>query len=285
MLTKKFLVICAFFSKLLSAGRYIKTMLDFLRKSYYNFKEIGKFFDKTVKIVQNFEVKNKKDSFADQLKTLILSGRIKVGDKLPPERELAENYGISRCSVNQGLLDLERAGFIRIEPRKGAYVAEYFENATPETLAAIMNYDADLVDRRLFTDLMEMRILVECECARLTCANRRGEVLDALHTSAERLFSADDESLVDAIYGFHRCVVRSTGNLAYALIFQSFETLLRRLISVRYSNRAELKRMLPKYVELVSALILGEAERASALMYDILKSGEGYLSEYLSTRE
>ena len=49
-----------------------------------------------------------------------------------------------------------------------------------------------------FSDLMEMRILVECECARLTCANRRGEVLDALHTSAERLFSADDESLVDA---------------------------------------------------------------------------------------
>ena len=49
--------------------------------------------------------------------------------------------GISRGSVNQGILDMARMGFLRIVPRRGTFVADYVRNATPETLAAIMSYD------------------------------------------------------------------------------------------------------------------------------------------------
>ena len=81
---------------------------------------------------------NRKAYFIGVMKRRILSGKLKPGDRIPPERELAGELGISRGSVNQGMLDLARMGFLRIAPRKGAFVAEYVKSATPETLASII---------------------------------------------------------------------------------------------------------------------------------------------------
>ena len=101
-----------------------------------------------------------KAGFVEIMEAKIFSGELKPGDRLPPERELALQLGISRGSVNQGILDMARMGFLRIVPRRGTFVADYVRNATPETLAAIMSYDSALVDSALFKDLMELRILV-----------------------------------------------------------------------------------------------------------------------------
>ena len=70
--------------------------------------------------MQTGERKNRKLSFIEIMKKQILSGERKPGDRLPPERELAAQLGFSRGSVNQGMLDLARMGFLRIVPRKGA---------------------------------------------------------------------------------------------------------------------------------------------------------------------
>lgn len=72
------------------------------------------------------ENKNRRASFMEIMKNRILSGELKPGDRLPPERELAEQLGFSRGSVNQGMLDLARMGFLRIVPRRGAFVANMF---------------------------------------------------------------------------------------------------------------------------------------------------------------
>lgn len=121
--------------------------------------------------------KSLKAGFVEIMEAKIFSGELKPGDRLPPERELALQLGISRGSVNQGILDMARMGFLRIVPRRGTFVADYVRNATPETLAAIMSYDSALVDSALFKDLMELRILVERECTRLACANLTPESL------------------------------------------------------------------------------------------------------------
>ena len=86
------------------------------------------------------------------MKNRILSGELKPGDRLPPERELAEQLGFSRGSVNQGMLDLARMGFLRIVPRRGAFVAEYVQQATPETLDRVSMYAAKPA-RSMFSSL------------------------------------------------------------------------------------------------------------------------------------
>ena len=56
---------------------------------------------------------------------MILSGRLMVGEKLPPERELAESMQVSRAVVNSGITELARKGFLIIKPRVGTFVADY----------------------------------------------------------------------------------------------------------------------------------------------------------------
>lgn len=95
------------------------------------------------------KTKTIKGNFIETLKSKILSGQLKPGDRLPPEREIAKEIGISRGSVNQAIVELDRIGFLRIMPRQGTYVAEFSNNATPETLSAIMSYDSTAINSQL----------------------------------------------------------------------------------------------------------------------------------------
>lgn len=227
------------------------------------------------------DTKNLKASFVEIIKTKILSGELKPGDKLPPERELAARAGISRGSVNQAILDLERMGFLRIAPRKGTFVAEYVKNATPETLSAIMSYDSALIDSTLFRDLMQMRILVERECTRLACLTLTPQSLAALQARSDAIYSADDDNVADEVYRFHKCIVEISGNTAYAMVFQSFKKLLRNLINVHYSNRVELKNSLPRFAALTDAIAHRNTAKAEELIESILTQAMGYLDVYL----
>ena len=53
-----------------------------------------------------------KDLFISHIEAMILSGELPVGQKLPPERQLAQSMGVSRAVVNSGVVELERRGFL-----------------------------------------------------------------------------------------------------------------------------------------------------------------------------
>ena len=72
----------------------------------------------------------------------IFSGEYQIGQQLPPERELAQELGVSRSLVNTGILELANQGFIRIIPRQGSIVADYKKNGTLQVLSALMNCDS-----------------------------------------------------------------------------------------------------------------------------------------------
>lgn len=222
--------------------------------------------------------RNLKNSFVETIKERILSGELKPGDRMPPERELALEMGISRGSVNQGILDLERMGFIRVVPRKGAFVTEYLGNGTPETLAAIMSYDSKLLDPTLFKDLMDMRILIERECVRLACARMNNVSRQLLNERVNALYCADAQQLPEALYQFHLCIVRISGNSAYIMIFQSFEKMLLNLFEEHYVNEDELRKCLPLYDGLSAALSMGDGEEADRVILHILSHASDYLN-------
>jgi len=85
-----------------------------------------------------------RDLFIEQLEHLILSGKLQVGEKLPPERQLAEMMQVSRAVVNSGITELARKGFLIIKPRVGTFVADYRRDGTMDTLMSIMNYNGGI---------------------------------------------------------------------------------------------------------------------------------------------
>ena len=72
-----------------------------------------------------------KELFVAELEGMILSGKLEIGAKLPPERELAESMQVSRAVVNSGLDEMEKKGFLVVKPRIGTFVAaEIFNGKT-----------------------------------------------------------------------------------------------------------------------------------------------------------
>lgn len=228
--------------------------------------------------------RNLKAGFIESIKMKILSGELKPGDRLPPERELALQVGMSRGSVNQGILDLERMGFLRIIPRKGTFVAEYVKNATPETLSAIMSYDSTYIDEALFRDFMELRILIERECTRLACLHLTPETMETLRAHTDAIYAADDDEAAEAVYLYHECIAEISGNKAYAMVYKSFEIMLRTLIKEHYSNRAELSACLPQFEQLTDAISRRDVIEADHCILLILDQALDYLNNHLKVK-
>ncbi|MFR6426471.1 MAG: winged helix-turn-helix domain-containing protein [Oscillospiraceae bacterium] len=88
-----------------------------------------------------------RELFVDQVIGMIFSGELKVGDRLPSERELSEQMHISRSMVHTGLEDLERMGFVRMEPRRGNYIEDYARHGNFETLMALAKYGGEIRPR------------------------------------------------------------------------------------------------------------------------------------------
>lgn len=231
------------------------------------------------------ETTNLKAGFINYMQGQILSGKLKPGDRLLPERELAAQYGISRGSVNQGILDLERMGFLKIVPRKGTFVEDYLKKATPDTVTAIMGYDSEYISDSLFKDLMDMRILIERECTSLACRNINKDTKKLLLDKNEAIFKADAAEIADALYNYHCCICEISGNAAYLMIFRSFRKMTTKLISIHYEGGRQMNVCLPEYPELTAAIINGDVEEADRRICSILGRASDFLNNLLKEKE
>src|SRR5574341_2360720 len=101
------------------------------------------------------------EEVAARIRRLIADGRLRPGDKLPPERELAVMLGVSRTSVRDAIRTLEVAGLL--EPRQGE--GTVVRELSPDNLVAPIA--SALMSRRdLLADLMEFRRMIEPPTAR-----------------------------------------------------------------------------------------------------------------------
>src|SRR2546429_6547843 len=91
-----------------------------------------------------------------QVKAMIAEGRLKSGDQLPPERDLAEKFVVCRTSVREALRALESLGLVEIRPGEGTFVREVSVESLIEPLALVM-----ASHREAIVELFEARRLLE----------------------------------------------------------------------------------------------------------------------------
>ena len=123
-----------------------------------------------------------RELFVEQLQHMILSGKLKIGEKLPPERQLAEMMQVSRAVVNGGITDLEKMGFLVVKPRSGTYVADYRRKGTINTLLSIMKYNGGRIRNEEIRSIFEVRIALDTLAARL-CIDR---ITDSISPNSTR---------------------------------------------------------------------------------------------------
>ena len=125
-----------------------------------------------------------RDLFIEQLEHLILSGKLPVGEKLPPERQLAEMMQVSRAVVNSGISELEKKGFLTVKsPSSGTYVADFRRKGTLDTLIAIMNYNGGRMRDQEIRSIFEVRIALDTLAAQLAI----NTISDKKHPASPRI--------------------------------------------------------------------------------------------------
>lgn len=156
---------------------------------------------------------------------MILSGKLKIGEKLPPERQLAQEMQVSRAVVNGGITDLERMGFLVVKPRSGTYVADYRRKGTIETLLSIMKYNGGSLRNDEIRSIFEVRIALDTLAARLCVPTIRDEEIELLYQKVCEIKEAEKMSeAIQAAFEFQHEFALMSGNTLIPLIIQSFKT-------------------------------------------------------------
>lgn len=165
-----------------------------------------------------------RELFVEQLQHMILSDKLKIGEKLPPERQLAEKMQVSRAVVNGGISDLEKMGFLIVKPRSGTYVADYRRRGTLDTLTAIMKYNGGRIRNDEIRSILEVRTALDTLAAQLCVEHISDEDVQVLFEKIEVIRTTENISeATQAAFEFQHEFALISGNTLIPLIFQSFK--------------------------------------------------------------
>jgi DNA-binding FadR family transcriptional regulator len=153
------------------------------------------------------------EQIAEQLTQLIRDRDLRPGDRLPPERELAQQLGVSRPSVREAMIALETAGFIEVRTGSGTYVRELAPGGAFR-LPWATQQDAGPGVREQF----QARKLIEPELAALAAETIRDAEIDELDAAIDRAevrFNAGQPAEEDD-YFFHVSLAEFSRNTVLA---------------------------------------------------------------------
>lgn len=170
-----------------------------------------------------------KELFVEKIEGMILSGRLAAGERIPPERDLAEEMKISKTVVHAGMQDLQRMGFIKVLPRQGTFVSNYAETGTLETLNAILRYNGGQFDKANTESLFEFRLALEGAAFKKFAKEHTDEDIAALEEKIDDIRraceQADDNDYVDIanrIFDFHHALCVRSRNMILPLVLNAF---------------------------------------------------------------
>ncbi len=220
-----------------------------------------------------------------QIKESILNGEMRSGDKLPPERELVEQFDASRIAIREGLKSLETAGLVVIKPGSGVFVNEVSSKQLSESLSTILRY------RKMpFRELTEARIVFEPEVARLAAERITPEDIrnlnDKIKESSDLLIpdsTSASEKRIALNSEIHSIIAESTHNTIISLTMRTFFDVLKELtfgMTENLKQRFEISRFAVKdHRDILQAL----KSRNSELAYKFMLKHVIHIQEVYNT--
>ncbi|MGI6297928.1 MAG: FadR/GntR family transcriptional regulator [Saccharofermentanales bacterium] len=203
------------------------------------------------------------EEIVKQLTDLINSGDLKPGDRLPTERALAAELRVSRTAIREALRALELMGFIESRVGEGTFVREITMRNVIEPFSTLLSQDVQLVG-----DLIEVRMILEPEVARLAARRvtpEKAEVIEAaLETMAAEI--ASDQLGIVGDNAFHDALAAATENNALSRILNLCSDLMQSSREAALSSMKDRRVGLAHHQEIYNAVIERDEELAASLM-------------------
>jgi DNA-binding FadR family transcriptional regulator len=224
------------------------------------------------------------EEVAEQLKQSILSGHFKPGEKLPPERDLADEFQVSRVAIREALRKLEHAGFI--VTRQGATGGAYVTDLNFEYLVNAF-LDLFLADKISIPELHHVRLLIEPEVARLAALNITPEYAQQLKEALdiEELPIPSLPVDVDRKQRVHFILAEMCGNRFFEALMRSLLGLTKKVVEA-VNPDPDIVHPRGMHCSVVEAVVNGNAEAAAeAMKKHTIDFGENFIKMEKTYRE
>jgi GntR family transcriptional regulator, transcriptional repressor for pyruvate dehydrogenase complex len=197
------------------------------------------------------------------IRAAILEGRLRPGDLLPVEHQLAEQLGVTRSTVREGLRALEHAGLVERGARRRLRVAQ----SSHKSVGSAM-HDALVLQRITYRDLWEIMMALEPTAAELAATRATPEVVEALRANLVLTTEVIDDPvrLVEADVAFHTLVADATTNMALLLARSTIARLFYPAYGEVIRRLGPGERLLAAHRQVTDAIQRGDAEGASEWM-------------------
>jgi DNA-binding FadR family transcriptional regulator len=172
---------------------------------------------------------------AEQLRTLISQGEFTVGARLPAERDLARQLGVSRPSVREALIALEVEGWVEVRTGSGVYVLDRSTRGKQAPLVQVAANEWGPLE------LIRARRVVEGETAAMAAMQAKRKDIDAMRKAIETMTNDADRGVMplEGDRAFHTAIVQASGNVVLVETVQTFWDSRRGPLFVRLGGHFE----------------------------------------------
>jgi len=218
----------------------------------------------------------------NQITDLILSARLQPGDRLPPEHRLAEELGVSRSVLREGIKALEERGLVEVKQGSGTFVRSPSSEMLSDSFSLFLR---TRIAR--FSQLMEVREILDVEIAGLLAQRATEEDLQSLTRSIARMWEllGSPEQFVEEDVAFHIAFYAAMKNEVLLTIMQPIMELLSEAMSMTFEAPGSAESSLHRHEKLLEHIRAGDREGARRAMREIISRGEERLKEAQDTKE
>lgn len=214
--------------------------------------------------------KNVCDQIVEEILASIVDGRLKTGDQLPNEREMAKNYGVSRVPLREALRSLGRMGIIETKHGIGTFVKEV--NAT--FLTNELNTYLYLQENPVI-EILQLRRLLEVESARLAAEKATPQDLERLYNAESvakeelyKLREGQGSSFYVADLNFHLAIAEASHNSLFVQFINSIHGTLHIHQMLSQKEPQPIDEVATYHRQIREAIEAKDADKAGTVMLD-----------------
>jgi GntR family transcriptional repressor for pyruvate dehydrogenase complex len=210
---------------------------------------------------------------ADRIEQLIVAESLRPGDKLPSERELAEQMGVSRTVVREAIRVLSVRGLLQVKSGCGTYVQELSAKDAAASIGLFLKL-------RQGTDslaqLYEVRRILEVEAAGLAAERATADDMSSMRKSIQLMADCQDEpeEYTRHDVAFHTAVVAATHNDLFGVLLSPISDQLRRMVRVSLDASGAAAIGLAHHGEILECIREHDSQRARQAMREHLQHAQ-----------
>jgi GntR family transcriptional regulator, transcriptional repressor for pyruvate dehydrogenase complex len=212
------------------------------------------------------------EQVAKQIQDLIADGLLKPGDKLPPERELAETFQVSRSSLRDAIRALEMLGLVEPRQGEGTVVRELSAEALISPLASMLVHKRELV-----AELLDLRRMIEPPLAARAANHASPEELEHMEDILRRQKEKVDrgELAIEEDSEFHYAIARAAKNSVLLRVLDMFMDSLRESRERSLQVDGRLQKSFAGHRRILRAISKHDAAAAEVAMRKHIEEIEG----------